>query len=152
MKKHPNLTSSIHRRFKLGSKSGVESGFALIATISVMVLLVMIALAMLSLSTIELRSSRNGRAMAEAQANARMALMIAIGELQKELGPDKRISARAEILDSDPSTEEVDDVGNPHYLGVWESWDTWLTDRKGSLTIQDTYKRGRDPSLFRRSV
>ena len=31
-------------------------GFALIATISVMVLLVMIALAMLSLSTIELRS------------------------------------------------------------------------------------------------
>jgi hypothetical protein len=150
MKKHPNLTPSIHRHFKLGSKSGVESGFALIATISVMVLLVMIALAMLSLSTIELRSSQNGKAMAEAKANARMALMIAIGELQKELGPDKRISARADILDSDPSTEEVDDVDNPHYLGVWESWDTWLTDKKGSLTIQDTYKRGRDPSLFRR--
>ena len=57
-------------------------GFALIATISVMVLLVMIALAMLSLSTIELRSVRHDDAMRTAQANARMALMIAIGELQ----------------------------------------------------------------------
>ena len=54
----------VHKR----KSPGNTPGFALIATISVMVLLVMIALAMLSLSTIELRSSRNGGAMAEAQA------------------------------------------------------------------------------------
>ena len=88
-------------------------GFALIATISVMVLLVMIALAMLSLSTIELRSSQNGRAMAEAQANARMALMIAIGELQKHAGPDTRVTATADIAADD----------NPPLLGVWKSWE-----------------------------
>ena len=63
-----------------------HKGFALIATISVMVLLVMIALAMLSLSTVELRSARQGDAVAEAQANARMALMMAIGELQQYAG------------------------------------------------------------------
>ena len=45
-----------------------KPGFALIATISVM-----IALAMLSLSTIELRSSQNGRAMAEAQGHTEIA-------------------------------------------------------------------------------
>lgn len=73
-------------------------GFALIATISIMALLVMIALGMLSLSAVEVRSSQNGRAMAEAQANARMALMIAIGELQDSLGPDQRISARGATL------------------------------------------------------
>ena len=55
------------------------AGFALIATISVMVLLVMIALAMLSLSTIELRSGQNAKVMGEAKANARLALMLALG-------------------------------------------------------------------------
>jgi len=66
--------------------SVTPQGFALIATISVMVLLVMIALAMLSLSTIEMRTAQQGVAMREAQTNARMGLMIAIGELQKNLG------------------------------------------------------------------
>jgi hypothetical protein len=89
-----------------------KRGFALIATISVMVLLVMIALAMLSLSTIELRASQNGRAMAEARANARMALMIAIGELQKSMGPDQRVSAPAQLVHEDA----------PRGLtGVWRS-------------------------------
>ena len=117
-------TASMHRRFKVGSKldlnSAVKSGFALIATISVMVLLVMIALAMLSLSTIELRSSQNSKAMAEAQANARLALMLAIGELQKSMGPDQRISANGEILD-DPNTSN-NEVIHPHWTGVWDSW------------------------------
>jgi hypothetical protein len=62
-----------------------------------MVLLVMIALAMLSLSTLETRQSQQGAARAEAQANARMALMIALGELQKYTGPDQRVTARADL-------------------------------------------------------
>lgn len=97
-------------------------GFALIATISVMVLLVMIALAMLSLSVIESRSSRQGTAMAEARANARMALMLAIGDLQKSMGPDQRISAPSGILDSNPASPEIDGVTQPHLTGVWQSW------------------------------
>lgn len=88
--------------------------------------------------------------MMEARANARLALMIAIGELQKQMGPDQRISARAEILDTNPTTLEADGVAHPHYLGVWESWNTWLTDNKGSLSIQDTYQYGRNSSLFRK--
>ena len=88
-----------------------ESGFALIATISVMVLLVMIALAMLSLSTIELRASQNGRAKAEAQANARVSLMLAIGQLQKSAGPDQAITA---------SNAFADTQQNRHWTGVWK--------------------------------
>ncbi len=125
-------------------------GFALVVTVSLMVLLSVIAVGLLGLSAIALRGSSQGVAQAEAQANARLAMMLAIGELQKTLGPDQRVSARAEILDSDPATLEADDVAHPHYLGVWDSWNTWLTDRKDSLSIQDTYKRGRDVSLFRR--
>lgn len=115
-----------------------------------MVLLALLAIGMMSLASISLRKGSNSLAQAEARTNARLALNLAIAEIQREMGPDQRISARAEILDRDPSSEAADDVGHPMYLGVWDSWDTWLTEDKGSLSIQDTYRPGRDPSLFRR--
>jgi type II secretory pathway pseudopilin PulG len=92
------------------------NGFALIATISVMVLLVMIALAMLSLTTIETRSARGTTHQAIAQANARLALMMAINDLQKFAGPDQRVTARADILQT--STTSVE---NPNWIGVWKT-------------------------------
>jgi hypothetical protein len=109
-------------------RRATKPGFALIATISVMVLLVMIALAMLSLSTIELRSSQNGRAMAEAQANARMALMLAIGKLQQHAGSDMRITAPADILDE----------SYPLALGVWRSWEGSNNQSSGTLKGRPT--------------
>ena len=102
-----------------------------------MVLLVMIALAMLSLSTIELRASRNDQAMAEARANARMALMLAIGELQRSLGPDGNITAPASMLDTDPETPEIEGVSQPHLTGVWEARTDALGDLPGVLPDYD---------------
>jgi len=81
-----------------------------------MVLLVMIALAMLSLSTIELRSSQQKSAIQEARANARMALLIAVGQLQKTMGPDTRISARAETLVMD---SRISDTVSPNIPQAW---------------------------------
>ena len=121
-------------------------GFALIATISVMVLLVMIALAMLSLSTLELRSNNQENHQAEAQANARMALMMAIGELQKSLGPDQRISANASILDTSVNTDEPDGVAVPELLGVWDSFSPKMgsdTSDQRSAPDYDSEKQNR---------
>ena len=80
------------------NRSETPAGFALIASISIMVLLVMIALGMLGLSAVEQRSSTQDSAMLAARANARMALMIAIGELQKAAGPDQRITATGDMF------------------------------------------------------
>jgi len=90
-------------------------GFSLIVTLVMMVLLTVIALGLLTLSTITLRSASQGDAMATARNNARLALMLAIGDLQRTLGPDKAISAPSEILASAPS--------KPRMAGAWESWD-----------------------------
>ncbi|MCP5537164.1 MAG: hypothetical protein H7A51_13165 [Akkermansiaceae bacterium] len=95
-------------------RSSGPRGFALVATISVMVLLVLVALAMLGLGTVEMRASRQSNAMQQAQANARMALMIAIGELQKQAGPDQRVTATGWITDAD--------AVHRHMAGVWDSW------------------------------
>jgi len=120
-----------------------NQGFALIATISVMVLLVMIALAMLSLSTIELRSGYANKHQEIAKANARMALMIALGELQKYAGADQRVTARADIHKETVPSKKF-------WTGVWntEEWkptdpdtkvfENWLVStQRGRLSEED---------------
>ena len=57
-----------------------------------MILLTIIAVGLLSLSAVSLRSSSQSTAYAEARANARLALMIAIGELQRQTGLDTRVT------------------------------------------------------------
>ena len=101
-----------------------REGFALVVTISMMVLLTIIVVATLSLSAVTLRAVDKDSAQAVARANARMALMIAIGHLQKEAGPDQRVTANAEIEGENP---------NPYWTGVWKagknnknSEPTWL--------------------------
>ena len=89
-------------------------GFALVISLSLMVLLTVLAVGLLTLSALSLRSSGAGEARAEAEANARMALMLAIGELQTSMGPDQRISARASSIK--PAAAE------PNMLGAWDSW------------------------------
>ena len=109
------------------------------ATVSMMVLMTLVAIAMLSLSTIEQRSSGGGANEADrmARANARMALMMALGELQKAAGPDQRVTATASILgdsnnlgysvgDSYDSTTDDKYIknttavdGKKHWVGVW---------------------------------
>ena len=92
MKCRPNLTNPVspsrsdgrkrRRAGSMGSPHGVARrarGFALVVSLSLMVLLTVLAVGLLSLSTISLRSTSRGEAVAVARANARMALSLAIG-------------------------------------------------------------------------
>jgi hypothetical protein len=97
--------------------TGARRGFALVVTLSLMILLTVVAIGLLSLSSISLRSSSISSAQQKAQANARLALMLALGELQKELGPDQRISVPGSQL-----LEDTDITGPKHWTGVYESW------------------------------
>lgn len=99
-----------------------KSGFALIATLSVMLLIVLLLVAMLSLASTTTRSQGNGRAQAEAQANAKMAMMLALGELQVELGPDRRVNGAA-ALDAEALPE------HRQWLAVYDAWSAEETQR-----------------------
>ncbi|MCH7228724.1 hypothetical protein [Haloferula sp. A504] len=106
-----------------------ERGFALVITISLMVLLALLAVGLLSLSTVTLRSSSNALAASEARANARLALTIALGELQKAMGPDQRVSANGSIL---AGTDDDLGIPNPRWMGVWDSWKAGGTSPAGN--------------------
>ncbi len=95
-----------------------DKGFALISSIMIMTLLTMIAFSMLSFSAITTRTSKFTNPYVAAQANARIALMTAIAQLQETMGPDQRVSINASILDSNIDTLEIDNVNQPQWAGA----------------------------------
>jgi type II secretory pathway pseudopilin PulG len=90
-----------------------SKGFALVVTLSLMILLTILAVGLLTISSISLRASSQDQAVAQARANARLAMMMALGELQKTAGPDRRVTAPANLAKAT----------HPEGLaGVWKSW------------------------------
>jgi hypothetical protein len=113
-----------------------RNGFALVATLLLMVLIAVAAIGLLGLSSVELRKSSSLLPSARAKANARMAMMIALGELQRNLGPDQRVSADARVVlggNSKPA--------NPHWLSVWkttkDNGTPWITRNAEKGGLQD---------------
>ena len=115
-------------------------GFALVITLSLMVLLTLLAVGLLSLSAVELRRSSNGESRAIAMSNARLGLMLALGQLQRELGDDRRITADAAILKSE---------ANPAAVGVWNGWSPALGSRARPGTVNVDYKAPKGQTGFR---
>lgn len=105
-----------------------------------MVLILVLATGVLQLSALSLRTSDRNQMMATARANAKVSLMLAIGQLQRELGPDRRISAPAGILDESPDSPEADGVAQPHFTGVWNAAESQLA--RGALDKPNYDKQG----------
>ncbi len=134
-------------------------GFALVVSLTMLVLLTIIAVGLLGLSAITLRTTTQSMAQQEAQANARMALMIAIGELQREMGPDMRVSTQSAIFDGTPDSPGISGIDQSRWLASYDSWGDWLNapyarlddsgNRMSQLSIQDTYT-DRRATMFRR--
>ncbi|WP_143158334.1 hypothetical protein [Rubritalea squalenifaciens] len=89
-------------------------GFALVSTITVMVLLVTIGLGVVALSTRESKISSLSSAEVTARSNARMALMMALGRLQEWAGPDQRVTARADIREDAHADKK-------YWTGFWDT-------------------------------
>ncbi len=123
-----------------------KRGFALIATLTLMMLLTLLAVGILALASSQNRISLQTILQAEARQQALVGLDAAIGELQVEMGPDKRVSANSGILTKEGGS------GSQYLLGVWNSWDGPIYGKsvtgKGS-SIRETYDKGRS-KMFRR--
>lgn len=95
-----------------------EPGFALVACVVLMTVGVIVLLGLLSLARLESGIRIQDAHQSEARANARLALMMAIAELQKHTGPDQRVTARAAIMEDGGAPGLL---ANRNWLGVWKT-------------------------------
>ena len=102
-----------------------KQGFALVVTLSLMILLTIIAVGLLSLSSVSLRASSSSLAMAEARSNARLSMLLALGQLQLMAGHDTRVTASSGVIDPN----------SPPVTGAWRSWEGSDHDAAGRPII-----------------
>lgn len=125
---------------KRNPKNLGQNGFALIVTLSLMILLTVIAVGLLTLSSVSLRSTSQGSAQAIANSNARLAMMMALGDLQATMGVDKAVSA--------PASSVFKSAQRPHLTGAWNStkeddyWH-WTPDANGAPSFSSKKDRFR---------
>jgi hypothetical protein len=109
-----------------------QSGFTLIVTLLCLLLFAGVAFAMLSLAAIELRASGPTNHQHAAQTNARLALMLAIGQLQQSMGSDTRVSANSALVTT---------AGEKHWTGVWNTLSPdgrpWITRDPANGSLVD---------------
>lgn len=104
-----------------------KSGFALVVALSVMSVVLLLVLLITTLVRVEQSASSTQQSRIKAEQNALLSLNMALGELQKSLGPDQRISASASILGGDTDTSKQ------HLTGVWSSTPSGGTYNEGEL-------------------
>lgn len=91
-------------------------GFSLIISLVLMSLLLLLSLGAGALLALELRVSRASSAVSQARLNAEAAGRVALGEIQRLLGSDRRVSANAAILSPDG---DFSSLARPRLTGVW---------------------------------
>ena len=110
-----------HYRFPVPGR--VRRGFALVVTIVMMSMIVVLVLALLALATSQTKTLNMTRARIVAASNARLALDLALSDLQKELGDDRRVTADGALLEG---------TQNPAAVGVWNGWTPDLVSKSNS--------------------
>ena len=79
--------------------SSKRRGFAIVMALSLLSIVFLLVISLVNLVGTDLSLADARKEKVLVQAHARMGMMVAIGEIQKHLGPDTRVSSTADILD-----------------------------------------------------
>lgn len=99
-----------------------QSGFALLIVLSLLGLLVLLLLSLASFTRVETNIASASQSSAQARQNALTALNLALGQLQRAAGPDKRVTATAaNTLSNTYPLPNTEFAKNPYWTGVWDT-------------------------------
>ncbi len=96
--------------------------FTLVGVLLILALVTVLVVGTTMLSQIERRAASNAAKTEAARQNALFALNSALAQMQKAVGPDQRVSARADILDNSTIDVSKSSLANPLWTGVWKTF------------------------------
>ena len=100
------------------NRSKNHHGFALVIALSLMAFVLLLVLSITSLIQVETRSAQIQLYTLQARESARLALTMAIGQLQQHASNDRRVTARAELLGDEAIHPDA-----RFWTGVWNTED-----------------------------
>ena len=90
-------------------------GFALVIALSMMSFVLLLLLSMSLLVSVETANAARSNSRLLAQENARLGILVAMGNMQKLAGPDKRVTMRADAFEDGGTT-----LQSPYWVGVMD--------------------------------
>ena len=90
-------------------------GFALVIALMLMSFVLVLLLSLTTLISVETRNAARSNSRLLAQENARLGILVAMGNMQKLAGPDKRVTFR-----SDAFKDSATKLQNPYWVGVMD--------------------------------
>ena len=91
-----------------------NEGFAIIIALSLVSIVLLMLVTLTALARVESQAAQIHQKKLLAKENARLGLMIALGNLQRHAGPDQRVTANAEI-------DSAHTPSSKFWSGVWAS-------------------------------
>ena len=99
-----------------------KKGFSLVLSLTIMALLVLVVLSVAGFLNIESRLAYSQQLLTQGRLSAVASMRLALGHLQQEAGPDRRVTARADITaDTTQTNWTWATIRNPIWTGVWRS-------------------------------
>ncbi|MBC2603969.1 hypothetical protein [Puniceicoccus vermicola] len=130
-----------------------RNGFALTIALVFLGFIFSLMICLSVLVQTQITATTNTQHLSHSRQNAIFGLQVAIGNLQKHLGPDQRISAYADILNENQFSPHLPAPNTKRWLGVWNTenydatnptpreFEAWLTSGRefpgGSPTTID---------------
>lgn len=108
-----------HAPFRMHHFRRRRTGFALVATLLLSFLVISLLVALMSLVLVENQVISNQIKLNRARSYALNGVHVALRRLHDYNGLDWRATATAGLLDTDPTTPELDGVANPWLSGIW---------------------------------
>lgn len=112
-----NSPRSLFSLMGKGRMRSTVGAFALVIALVLMAFVFLLMVAMATVLQVEIQQASITANMSKARQNALLGLQVALAQLQEEAGPDKRVTAYADILGD--SQFKSDNEAKRYWAGVW---------------------------------
>lgn len=117
-------------------------GFVLIIALGLMAFVLLTLISLITFIQVENRTAKVNTEQIQARMNARLAVLLGLGELQKYAGADQRVTATADIL-IPPNVDPLNPIaggfseGSLAWTGVWSSNAEYNNPAAVKVTVPD---------------